>query len=70
MTETKLVRADNESAQFHNGVVFSSPDHTVPKSNSTPFLFFSEPSSPKILGTIQVLRHQRGGWVGSEIGNF
>ena len=22
------------------------------------------------LGTIQVLRHQRGGWVGSENGNF
>jgi hypothetical protein len=23
-----------------------------------------------LLGTIQVLRHQRGGWVGSENGNF
>ena len=23
-----------------------------------------------MLGTIQVLRHQRGGWVGSENGNF
>ena len=25
---------------------------------------------PNKLGTIQVLRHQRGGWVGSENGNF
>ena len=28
------------------------------------------PKGVVALGTIQVLRHQRGGWVGSENGNF
>ena len=30
----------------------------------------SSPSEEGSLGTIQVLRRQRGGWVGSENGNF
>ena len=34
------------------------------------FLNVSEVFQNIKLGTIQVLRHQRGGWVGSENGNF
>ena len=44
-----------------------------PTSAKIPHLRIHKPNPLKVgtaLGTIQVLRHQRGGWVGSENGNF
>ena len=51
------------------GTVCTKP-RTATGMDGTLQILFAEILFGDILGTIQVLRHQRGGWVGSENGNF
>ena len=54
----------------HFGLKFFEPFGVFSAGLSAPILVLWVPCPCFPLGTIQVLRHQRGGWVGSENGNL